>query len=722
MVRSYFTNIKKIPTKVATGKSSPSTTNFANGISTYKPNDMMGDSELRLAQDARFDRIGEYKTRRGLKKLTNPIGEAGPITYTYELLPISSAEAVTFTLAGDFTGYGLSRVGIYIKRTGDTYAVPRIRVYRGDDLIGESFLNPDEITQTLTFQYCTFIEAPAIATETTGATIRIEIGTQGDKPSDFEVGVDANHKLAAQLLYAPFGAITNVFEANIDGAKSVLYTFNNKLYRYDGTNNSLLYTLPTGVTKVRFNQDLNEIRFVDGKEGPKKIDPANSWGVTAITTTDLETGTDLQIKVSNIMDGISDNMVYMDADTNTQAVWTFPYGYAYAPAVIYTTTYALDPTIGSEAGVFKSTLTPLTSKAPENIELGDRMYHGSTVGEVIAVYGTSVQVKTVDNTANPINSYDAFNRDFRQNFPAILTGDPLTAMFNLGGVYYFLTRRNKYQMYAQTADQWTQSQCTAQNGTFSQESVVCDLNYAYFANDSGIYRFNGVDEDSLTQATIQNVYDAIPTKDSIVLDLYQNRLYVFYASEANGPNDRCFVYNINLQRWESFDTNTYVSATSARQNSSNRFICGHSKLPMLMLAETEDNDYSDMGSAINFNLETAYEHFGTPSQFKRIPKWRPEFATVNKPYAVQCGYALDYTDNVKYAFSVDLLNNRIVNESYVWDNPSDYGVPNMPTVLSTIPQINGEFYRCQLRYQHIAAFEPVTFRSHTVTVQTQRIR
>ena len=196
-------------------------------------------------------------------------------------------------------------------------------------------------------------------------------------------------------------------------------------------------------------------------------------------------------------------------------------------------------------------MTALTSKAVSNAEVGDLMYHGSTVGKINSVSGTDYTVETVDNSAEPINSYDAFNRDFRQNFPAIQTGDPLTAMFNLGGVYYFLTRRNKYQMYAQTADQWSQSQSTAQNGTFSQESVVCDLNYAYFANDTGIYRFNGMDEESLTQNTIQNVYDAIPNKESICIDLYKNRLYVYYASVDGGVNDHCLVYNINLNKWEN---------------------------------------------------------------------------------------------------------------------------------------------------------------------------
>lgn len=719
MVQSRFSKIKTIP-NVSTGKSSPSTNNFADGISTYKPNDTMKNSELRLAQDARFDRIGEYKTRIGYKKLMNPIGYAdlstnlsGANTDT----DIADVKPYTFTPASDSLVYS---VQIAIKKTGNAYAVPCISLWSNNELIAETFINPKDITSELQTLEAVFMNTPNVFTS---ETIEVRIGTQNNNLGNYVVETAAGDILGVAVKTCTEGQVDNIFEANINGTKTVLFTQNDTLYRMDSEGNvTKIRDLPTGVQHVRFNQDLNQVRYVDGLEGPRLLNPANNWSDTAITTTDLETGVDLEIKVRDIMDGMSDNIIYLDTDTDTQAVWTYPYGYAYAKSVIYSTTVAISTTIGATTTVGQSTMTALTSKAVSNAEVGDLMYHGSTVGKINSISGTNYTVETVDNSAEPINSYDAFNRDFRQNFPAIQTGDPLTAMFNLGGVYYFLTRRNKYQMYAQTADQWSQSQSTAQNGTFSQESVVCDLNYAYFANDTGIYRFNGMDEESLTQNTIQNVYDAIPNKESICVDLYKNRLYVYYASVDGGVNDHCLVYNINLNKWESFDSNTYISATSARQNASNRFLCGHSRIGLIMLNESEDNDYSDMGQAIAFNLETAYEHFGTTAQLKRIPKWRPEFATTDKPYTVKCGYALDYTDNVQYAFSVDLQNLNPVAEEYVWDEPSNYGVPTMPTVLSTIPQVNGEFYRCQLRYQHIAAFEPVVFRSHTVTVQTQRIR
>lgn len=720
MVQSRFTKIRTIP-KATTGKSSPSTTNFADGIATYQPNDTMKNSQLRLAENARFDRIGEYKTRVGYKKLMNPIGYSildTSIASGANNTPIAEVQPYTLTLENEDIIYSVS---VQIQNTTpNVYAVPCIGIYdEEDNLIAESCIDPAVIT-SYAMQEAIFMSVPSLE----AGTYTIKIGTQNNLPSGYVLLTDADKVLSVQVNTCTEGGVSSVFEANINGEKTVLFTQGNNLYRMasNGTT-TLIRTLPAGVTEVRYNQDLNQIRYVDGLEGPRLLDPANGWADTAIATTDLETGTDLNIKVRDIMDGMSDNIIYLDADTDTQAVWTYPYNYAYAKPVIYSTTTSLPQSVGDTTTVASSTVTALTeSKTVADAEVGDLMYYGSTVGEITAISGSDFTVKTTDNAAIAIGSYDAFNRDFRQNFPAIQTGDPVTAMFNLGGVYYFLTRRNKYQMYAQTADQWSQSQSTAQNGTFSQESVACDLNYAYFANDTGIYRFNGMDEDSLTQSSIQNVYDAIPDKENIILDLFQNRLYVYYSATPGGINDHCLVYNINLAKWESFDSGVYVSATSARQNASGRFLCGHSRIGLIMQTEDDSINYNDLGGAIAFNLETAYEHFGTTSQLKRIPKWRPEFATTNNPYSVACGYALDYSDNVQYAFSVNLQNLATVSESYVWDEPSNYGVPTMPTVLSTIPQVNGEFYRVQLRYQHIAAFEPVIFRSHTVTVQTQRIR
>ena len=682
----------------------------------------MGLDELRLAQDARFDRVGEYGTRKGYSRLTTAIGEADlNNNYSASYVGIKASEATPYTFSASASG-PLYRIRIRAKKLNNNYVAPKVILSSGDNILAEGVVNPAEITTNLSEKDIYFQNVPTV---TSGQSLTITIGVQTGSLDDFQVATPTSGGtvLMCNTYTCTAGSVKNVFEANINGDRSILFVFDGKLYwRNSSGTVASIRTLPAGVAKVRFSQNLNEIRYADGKEAPHKLVPTvngsgvvTAWTDSAIPVKDLKTDTTLSLTVSNIMNGTSDNLMYFAVDPDTEAVWTYPYGYSYAKSPAFSTTATISGNPGATLTIQKGTITP------SGIAVGDWITgQGTATAEVTSISGNNVNCKIVDTTPQVISSYDKFSVDFYQNFPAIKTGDPLTAMFNLGGVIYIMTRRNKYQMFAQTAEAWSQNASNAQNGTFSQESIVCDLNYAYFANDNGVYIFDGASEASLTENTIQNVYDNIPNKEQIVCDLYKNRLYVYYPSQAGGPNDSCLVYNINLRVWESFDSNAFVSATSARQNSSSRFICGHSKIGMLML--NEDGNYSDMSSPIAFNLETGYQHFGATSQLKRITKWRPEMATTEKPYTCECGYALDYTDQVQYAFSIDLQRQEVVTADYVWDNPSDYGVPAIPTIHTTIPQVNGEFYRCQIRYQHIAAFEPVIFRSHTLTVQTQRIR
>lgn len=714
-IKSNFTG-KRVP-NIGTRKSAPATTNFAKGVATYKPNDMMGTDEVRLAQDARFDRVGEYGTRTGLKALSaNIIGltaNGATTGATASLATISSAYTYTATADARICGFRLSA-----KLVGDATKAPiaKLSLYINDELADTSCINPSDLETTDDSYDILFNAAPDI---TNGDVVTITTTAQANSESSTanDTYISANSgALAGSLLTCTAGGIDSIFEANIDGAKTVLFTQNGILYRMaaNGTMTAIR-TLPTGAGTVRFSQNLNQIRYADGKESPRLLDPDNgNWTDTKIDTLDLATGTDLGITPTNIMNGPSDNLLYFASEPDTEAVWTYPYGYTYAKSPAFSTTATISGNVGDTLTINSSTITP------SGFAIGDWITgQGTGTAEITAISGGDVTVTIVDTTPQTISSYDKFNVDFYQNFPAIKTGDPLTAMFNLAGVLYFQTRRNKYLMYMQSADSWTQQASNAQGGTFSQESVVCDLNYAYYANDNGIYIFDGSSEQSLTQNTIQNAYDAIPNKETIRLDLYKNRLYVFFSNNNTELNS-CFVYNINLRVWESFDSNTYVGATSARQNASGRFLCGHSRIGLIMT--NEDGDYSNLGQPIAFNLETAYQHYGTTSQLKRITKWRPEFATTERAYTVECGYSQDFSDQVKYAFSIDLQRQIAINTNYVWDNPSDYGVPAIPTVHTTTPKVNGEFYRCQIRYQHIAAFEPVIFRSHTLTIQTQRIR
>ena len=752
MATTRFPRYSKVP-DISTRKSSPTTTNFAKGINTYKPNDKMALDELHLAQDARFDRIGEYKTRKGMNQFSVPVGKTeiyNNYGAEYDMVPVDPADTyfMTLNLAMNTVIYSIT---LKILQNTSDYGILQVNlVNRDGDILATACVDPDSVNAVEQDVEVVFTQAP----DTIGE-IGVQLRPQFGGTNNFEIA-EINGGLMCKVNNATKGRVTSIFEANLSDStgsltdKSILFTFapagdntgNETLYRLaeNGTLTNFT-TLKTDGHPVRYSQDASIIRCIFGK-GLVALNPTGvgewGWEVSTIPTLDLETDVDLQINLANILSGPEDNLLYFDRATTTQMVWTWPYGGQYvAPASFSTTTeipkYDADQPQPQLTTINKSDLTAVNAEYPvSQIKIGDFVVYykdiqgdeekGEFYGRVTTVNTNTVIVASDPHIAEVLNSYDKFDRDFRQNFPTINSGDPLTAMVNLAGIVYIFTERHKYQISFEEADVWTQAKCSADGGTFSQESVASSPSYAYFANRDGIYVFDGFNEESLTKKSIQNVYDAIPNKEQIRLEIYGNRLYAFCPDEDNSKSGICLVYNLNLGLWESFDTEIYVGATCAAKSPSGRFICGHNRMGMLMLAETASNKHDDMGAPLHFELDTAYQHYGTPSQKKRITKWRPEFACVKVPYSVQCGYALDGTDDVRYAYSINLQNNYTIDEQYVWDYPSNYGVETVPTRMTTIPRIYNEFRRCQIRYQHIAAFEPVNFKSHTLTIQTQRIR
>lgn len=673
MIKSRFMPRRAVPS-IATGKTTPVTTNFAKGINTYAANDAVDAQELMLARDARFDRVGEYKTRKGLTKLSDPVGKEkvfGNFVGSYtEMTPIEEVAPLEVQIASDKTaGKVICGAKVRVRGEDREYGVLQIRILNaiGTSPIAVSCIDPKRITSEEQDIEVDFVQAP----EVQNGKIFIEIATQSATSKKFEVGT-FNGRLMIELYMAEKGRITSIYEANISNTtntktdKSILFTF-----AKDGSDSEILYrraengeisqlaTLETKGKPVRYSQEASVVRCVFGK-APMTLNPTDltgeiGWEAKDIKTVDLATNTDLEIKVSNIINGTQDNLLYFDADTSTQAVWTYPYGF--------------------------------------------------------------------NHKDNVINSFDKFDRDFRQNFPSINTGDPLTAAFMIGATVFVLTRKHKYQILFDTVESWNQDACAANGGTFSQESVVVGTDYAYFANEDGIFVFDGYSEDSITKNKIQNIYDEIENKEEIRLEIHGNRLYVLCPNKEAGKAGKILVYNLKLRLWESFDSEMYVSSMFARKSPSRRFLCGHNRMGMLMVAEDQKNNYDDLGAPLRFELRTGYLHYGVPGQVKRVSKWRPEFASTKYPYSVRCGYALDLTDDVRYSHLVNLQDRYQSGGATSWEYPDGViAIDNVENRLTRLPRVNGQFRRCQIRYQHIAAFEPVTFRSHTLTIQIQRLR
>lgn len=314
--------------------------------------------------------------------------------------------------------------------------------------------------------------------------------------------------------------------------------------------------------------------------------------------------------------------------------------------------------------------------------------------------------------------YETFTSTDFLTFGSPKSQHNIVALAKLNGALYVFARRNKYILLGDSNVTWSIDEAPDQRGTYSQESVVYDENYIWHADQDGIHQFNGTESVNLAENFLED-YRAIEDKESIVLEKWNNRLYVYYTPNGGATNSECFVINLLLGLYEGKDLNTHVRRTFARFAQDNLYIQGSSLYAGLFYGEQDNNNYDNLGSQLQFELRTAYNHFDAPAQLKRIPKWRPVFDPVSGSYSVTVGTAVDFETDATES-DVDLTsNNPKFDTGLTYDSGEQYATPGG----SIEPQnlvVPGEFKRIQRRYKHTAAHEPVEVDSEALSIEVQR--
>jgi hypothetical protein len=314
--------------------------------------------------------------------------------------------------------------------------------------------------------------------------------------------------------------------------------------------------------------------------------------------------------------------------------------------------------------------------------------------------------------------YDKFTSTDFLYMPGPKNADGLRAMAPLNGVLYFFSKRNKRLLLGSDNDTFQDDDAPSQRGTFSQESLVYDSNYIYHADDEGVWQFNGSEERNLAEDFLED-YRAIVNKESINLDVFNNRLYIWYTPVGAADNAECFVYNLALNLYESLDKKTIIGRTFGRATQDDTFIQASNRVGALYYGERSTNDYHNLGDQLQTALYTAYSHFDTPSQLKRIPKQRPQLPSVSGSYSVQAGYDKDFANNPVYR-DVDVSGQGgRYNTGLRFNTGVKYAGQRIVTPKNL--WIPGTFNRLQRIYQHVAAREPFEFDSEVMTVEVQRL-
>ena len=557
---------------------------FKDGWNTFKDNDDLKPTELRAAIDARFTKIGRYKTRRGTDRYSVPIGEAVNVQNTAttgaSVATVDATHAVAQPLAVS-SALRLTRIDVRMRSTSTSKGTVLVELWTNNagkpgTLVGRSSIASADITSSFAYKPVYFMTAPLLSV----ATYHVVIRTQSQTAGAYEVSTttaattglisaDNGNTWSAAGTYSFNASVYTATDGGVkglirvyrpNGQKITVFAHGTTVYSVDdatGITTAVKTGLSASAAVYRFVMIQDALYWVNGYEKPYK------WDFTTVTQL-----TNCPVIPNNIMEHLGLLMVTNDADPT---------------AVNYSNFAAYD--------LWTST---------------DLIY-----------------------------------------MPAPKSADKVVGMAKLNGIAYFFSKRNKRQLMGQDNATFTDDDAPNQRGTFSQESLVYDADYIYHADDDGVWQFNGSDARNLAEDFLED-YLAIPDKSSIRLETFKNRLYIFYAPAGSADVSQCFVFNLLLNRPESLDKNTYIGSTFGRQSQDDLFIQGSNRVGALYYAEKTTNDYNNLGAPLEFELQTGYSHFERPASKKRVPKWRPVLAAANNDYSVSCGYSLDYSTQVNW--------------------------------------------------------------------------
>lgn len=644
--------------------------NFPSGLDTNSENDLVSIQAFRYITDARRVLLGKWETRKGADILSTPVGEAVNISVT------STTGASTFDFNSNTYFAQKLTAGSTGRLTGLEVNVKNSNSASGTVVLA---LFTDNSGTPGTELFRTTIASSTITSSLAYCLARsmqcpdITSGTVY-----WVVGLVQDGGSNSYTLSTTTSASTGMTSTNAGQTwSSQSYAFNVKLRTatVGGVKGQIRVKRPNGTT-VTF--------FAHG---------SNLYSVNESTgaTTSVDSGLDAAATFVRFA-FVADTLYYVQGTTK-------PRKYDFTTASSVTT-------------------------APENAS--NIIVHK---GLVFYVSADDVNKSYYTN----FGLYDTFTSTDFLYVDAPKTGDPLTAMAELNGNLFYVTRKNKFVLYGAENATFQLQNAVGQKGTFSQESVAYDKDYVFLASDNGIFQFNGAQEVNIAGEEagpgVLDWWTGLLNKSNTVLELRNNLLYVFYTPNGQSQNTACHVYNVLYKTWESDDTNTFVGHTWTRLDPDNKLVLGSNRVGMLMLGEESTNDYTNMGEPLTFELRTGYAPSPVPvrrrmivlpsSAFKRVSQYRPHFDTVSGGYSIQAGYAFDFSTSPQYINIALNGTGPRFDEGYQFDTGVRFGTPSTvyPTDALNIP---GTWRRIQIRYRHYGSREPVTFAGHNMTIEMQR--
>lgn len=633
---------------------------YSSGMNTYLSNDVLKERFWRLAQDARIPTLGEYETRKGADFHSDAVGETEDQTQESTTGAADKSFNTVTRLAQPFTAGSSGRLSkVEVNLKNDASATGTIIV--------------------------------ALYSDSSGSP-----GTEMARSSIAASDLDTTYAyLTARFINAPSITATTVYWI-------VLYvqTTGSGSYKWSSTTTATTAKTSTdsGGTWSATSYDLNfkqhyatsgstiGLMRAEKSDGTKKTLIAHGTSISSVddvtgALTSIKTG--LNAAATYVRGVVVNDIVYYVNGIDGFRKWDF------------TNESQVNATNYSMIAEHKGLLFLVDKLDPNKI-----------------VFSNFAEYETFTST------------DFIY-VPSPKTGDPVTAIASINGILAIWTRKKKYILYGSdnATFQLDEAPATGRKGTFTQETVSSDGNFAYFLSDDGMYRFNGTSDEPISENAYEEI-KTLPSKENCVVNYNNGRVRLYHTPSGEAVNTKCYVWNINFSAGskdviESIDTGTYVSRAVTSSGDDYALIVASSLIGQAYWQELESNDYSNLGGDLSFELRTHYHNFGTPAREKEVRYWKPRFTTQSGNYTITIQYAYDLRNNFQSQGTPNLQGS-----GYIW---GDAGTVWGSFTWGTTPEeqedltIPGSYRRIAVRYVHTATRQPHRFLGHTFRVEIRSL-
>ena len=199
-LRSRFGYHTPIPS-VTSRKAQTKQFSYEDGVDTYKSNDDIKPTQLIAAFDARFSKVGRYKTRKGLNRYTVPAGEAVQASVTAvtgaSVATIDGTHSLAQKLTVGAAGC-ITKSEVNIRTTATSKGSVLIEYYDNNSgapgtLLGRGSIQSSSVTSSFSYLPSYFINAPAV---TNGQIIWMVISDQSSTGGAYEISTTTASSLA----------------------------------------------------------------------------------------------------------------------------------------------------------------------------------------------------------------------------------------------------------------------------------------------------------------------------------------------------------------------------------------------------------------------------------------------------------------------------------------------------------------------------------------------